>query len=116
MRLTLKHVTLQLWDEGKKCQRFTLPCEVFENIEAWVHEFSELGVWYAIKNKIGLTSECINNMLLSIPTKTYYPNKLLVTHIMVSFHTISTHESMGFYQMIGPDEFYNLIFHRVFPD
>src|SRR4030042_2641427 len=63
-------IILTLWDEKPRMQCFGMSPELFEYIPAWVHEFTELGVWNAIKKVTKFPKEKIN-VQLPIPTDTY---------------------------------------------
>lgn len=104
-------IVLELWDEKSSKQCFGMSPELFEYITAWVHEFTELGVWFAIKKVTHFPKEKIN-VQLPIPTDTYYPESHLLSHIITALCTMSIYSHKGINELITPCEYEGILFRK----
>jgi hypothetical protein len=104
-------IVLKLWDEKPSKQCFGMSLELFEYITAWVHEFTELGVWFAIKKVTHFPKEKIN-VQLPIPTDTYYSESQLLSHIITALCTVSVYSHKGFNELVSPCEYEDILFRK----
>jgi hypothetical protein len=66
-----KKIRLQLCDEYSKYQVFEVFPEYFESVDAWIHEFSELGVWRAIQRVEGLPKKIMKRGIKAYKSTDY---------------------------------------------
>lgn len=104
-------MVLKLWNEKPSKQSFGMSPELFEYIPAWVHEFTELGVWLAIKKVTQFPKEKIN-VQLPIPTDTYYSESHLLSHIITALCTMSIYSHKSFNELITPCEYEGILFRK----
>ena len=52
-------MVLHLWDDSPKLQRFELPACMFGDVKSWVHEFTELTIWFTVRS-FGFSKELLN--------------------------------------------------------
>ena len=103
-------VILRLWYESPKDQEFTLHPSKYENIESWVHEFTELAIWNTFYFKNNICTHHLNNAVC-IKLKNGEIRRYTPCHILTSLHTISL-SKQGFFT---PDEFTKIIFEERMP-
>lgn len=102
-------IVLTLWHEEPIKQSFSVSPDLLEDCNTWIHEFTELAVWYTIQKITKFPKEKIN-VYLNIPTDTYYPEKLSISHIITSLCTPSIYNHKGFNEVLTPSQFEKILF------
>jgi len=106
-------IILHLWDESPRYQKFELPNDVLERIEAWVHEFTEYSIWYTL-NKFDFHKDVLNKTGFTIilsdgETQTHKP-----AHVLTALHTMSNIRSQKTNRtfICPPCKYSNLLQHK----
>ena len=88
-------VGIHTWDDPK-ITAFRMPSFMYENIEGWIHEFTENSLWFLLMSKFKMSKE---NLIVQISPVKHFP-----CHIITALHTVSIlREKLG--QLIEPDEY-----------
>ena len=93
-------VGIHTWDDPK-ITAFRMPSFMYENIEGWIHEFTENSLWFLLTSKFGMSKE---NLTVQLS-----PVKHIPCHIITALHTVSIiREKQG--QLIDQDEYAEYVF------
>jgi len=93
-------VGIHTWDDPK-ITAFQMPSFMYENIEGWIHEFTENSLWFLLTSKFGMSKE---DLTVQVSPVKHYP-----CHIITALHTVSTiREKLG--QLINQDEYAEYVF------
>ena len=103
-----RKIKLQLWDERPRYQPFELPVYLFEDINSWIHEFTELTIWNALY-KFGFNKDVLNKTGFEIILPDKEKRIHRPAHVLSSFHTISVIKSKKTNQiyLCYPDEYFD---------
>jgi len=104
-----KKICLHLCILGHKYHSFCLDPDSFESTDAWIHEFSELYLWYTIKEYSGWTSKKMNEGIPAYNSTPFLYEEQIIPHIIISLHTSSVVNYFGFLQLIDSDVYYQLL-------
>jgi len=103
-------VRLLLWYESPKLQEFMIPSSMYDNIECWVHEFTEYAIWYTLHKKFNICTHQLNSAIC-IKLKTNEIRRYTPCHILTSLTTTS----IGKHGFMTTDEFNKMIFEERVP-
>jgi len=107
---------MTLYSEGLYCNNidnkthlppfisFGMPQEVFENVDVWVHEFTEATIFYLIRE------EEANMSAINISNTSNGQHPCTLAHAVTSLVCISMYHGVGF---INPDSFWELLNKKV---
>ena len=104
-----RKICLHLCVLGHKYHSFELDPDSFESIDAWTHEYSELYLWYMIKEYTGWTSKKMNERIPAYNSTPFLYKKQTIPHIIISLHTSSVVDYFGFLQLVDSDVYYKLL-------
>ena len=88
-------IRLLLWYESPTIQEFRIPSSMYENIECWIHEFTEHAIWFTLNKKFNLCTHQLNNAIC-LKLKTNEIRRYPLCHILTSLTNISIWENMVF--------------------
>ena len=113
IELMSQKIILQLWDERPRHQQFELPVIMFEKIESWVHEFTELSIWNTL-HSFGYDKDVLNlsGFKITFPNGEKQIHK--PSHVLAALHTISIIKSQrtNKIKVIQPNDYVKL-FHKL---
>ena len=87
-----RKIILQLSDKSPRFQPFELPVCLFEDINSWIHEFTELAIWNTL-HKLGCNKDELNKACIKIMLPNKEKRIHTLAHFLSSFHTLSAIKS-----------------------
>lgn len=107
-----KKIVLQLWDERPRFQLFQLPTNLYQDVETWVHEFTEYSIWYTL-HRFGLHKNILNKsgftiLLSNGETQIHKP-----AHVLTALHTLSvlSSKSSNRTEVCSPTKYAKMLLH-----
>lgn len=107
---TIPRVILRLWYESPRDQEFILPPQMYDSIESWAHEFTELAIWNVLHENNNICTHQLKNAVC-IKLKNGEIRRYTICHILTSLHTVSSDR----FGVVSTQEFSKMVFKDKIP-